>query len=338
MQLAWSQALRKAMRRRDFIKGIAGSAVAWPRVAGAQGQALPVVGALVIDSASFCAQPLDGFHQGLHNMGYFEGRNISIEYRWADSQGERLRALAADLVGHHVTVIFAGGPPAVRAAEAQFPTLPIVFEMGEDPVKEGLIASLSRPGGHITGAVNFQNQLFAKQMGLLQEIAPRATLFGFLVNPSNPNAEPDIKETRAAAEALGLKVLVLETKTERDFEPAFATMDEQRVGGMLVGMDSLFFDRREKFLALVSIHAIPAIYIRREYVVAGGLMSYGADVVDTWRQAGVYVGRILKGEEPADLPVVQSSKFEFVINLKTAKALGLSLPTGLLNAADEVIE
>jgi putative ABC transport system substrate-binding protein len=326
------------MRRRDFIKGIAGSAGAWPLAARAQGPALPVVGALFIDSASLYALPLAGFHQGLHNMGYFEGRNISIEYRWADSQGERLPALAADLVGHHVTVIFAGGPPAVRAAETQFPTLPIVFEMGEDPVREGLIASLNRPGGHITGVVSFQNQLFAKQMGLLREIAPRATVFGFLVNPSNPNAEPDIKETRAAAEALGLKMLVLEAKTESDFEPAFAAMDEQWVGGMLVGMDGLFFDQREKFLALASSHAIPAIYIQREYVAAGGLMSYGADVVDAWRQAGVYVGRILKGEEPADLPVVQSSKFEFVINLKTAKMLGITVPATILAQADEVIE
>ena len=247
-------------------------------------------------------------------------------------------ALAADLVGHHVTLIFAGGPPAVRAAEAQFPTLPIVFEMGEDPVKEGLIASLNRPGGHITGVVSFQNQLFAKQVGLLREISPRATMFGFFVNPSNPNAEPDIKETRAAAEALGLKVLVQEAKTESDFEPAFASMDEQRVGGIIVGMDGLFFDRREKFLALASSHAIPAIYIQREYVAAGGLMSYGADVVGAWRQAGVYVGRILKGEKPADLPVVQSSKFQFVINLHTARALGIEVPAGLISIADEVIE
>jgi putative ABC transport system substrate-binding protein len=326
------------MRRRDFIKGIAGSAGAWPLAARAQGPALPVVGALSIDSASSFAQALDGFRQGLHDMGYFEGRNISIEYRWADSQGERLPALAADLVGHHPTVIFAGGPPAVRAAEAQFPTLPIVFEMGEDPVKEGLIASLNRPGGRITGVVNFLNQLFAKQMGLLREIAPRASVFGFLVNPSNPNAEPDIKETQAAAEELGLKMLVLEAKTESAFEPAFLTMDEQRVGGVIVGMDSLFFDRREKFLALASSHGIPAIYNRREFVAAGGLMSYGADVVDTWRQAGVYVGRVLKGEQPADLPVVQSSKFEFVINLKTAKALGLAIPYPMLGRADQVIE
>jgi putative ABC transport system substrate-binding protein len=316
------------MKRRKFITLIGSAAASWPLAAHAQAPALPVVGALFIDSASSFALPLDGFRQGLHNMGYFEGRNISIEYRWADSQGERLPALAADLAGHHVTVIFAGGPPAVRAAEAQFPTLPIVFEMGEDPVKEGLVASLNRPGGHITGVVNFLNQLFAKQMGLLREIAPRATVFGFLVNPNNPNAEPDIKETRAAAEALGLKILVLKAKTESDFEPAFATMDEQGVGGILVGMDGLFS----------SSHAIPAIYNRPEFVAAGGLMSYGADVVDTLRQGGVYVGRVLKGEEPADLPVVQSSKFEFVINLKTAKALGLTIPYPMLGRADEVIE
>jgi putative ABC transport system substrate-binding protein len=326
------------MKRRKFITLIGSAAASWPLAAHAQAPALPVVGALFIDSASSFALPLDGFRQGLHNMGYFEGRNISIEYRWADSQGERLPALAADLAGHHVTVIFAGGPPAVRAAEAQFPTLPIVFEMGEDPVKEGLVASLNRPGGHITGVVNFLNQLFAKQMGLLREIAPRATVFGFLVNPDNPNAEPDIKETQAAAEALGLKILVLKARTESDFEPAFATMDEQGVGGILVGMDGLFFDRREKFLALASSHTIPAIYNRPEFVAAGGLMSYGADVVDTLRQGGVYVGRVLKGEEPADLPVVQSSKFQFVINLKTAKALGLELPLTLQMTADEVIQ
>jgi putative tryptophan/tyrosine transport system substrate-binding protein len=326
------------MRRREFIPLLGGAVALWPVPARLQESTRPVVGVLVIDSASFSALPLDGFHQGLRSMGYFEGRNIALEYRWADSQAERLPGLAADLADRHVTVIFAGGPPAVRAAEARYPTLPIVFEMGEDPVREGLIASLNRPGGHITGVVNFQNQLFGKQIGLLREIAPQATVFGFLVNPSNPNAEPDIKETRAAAESLGLEVLVLKAESENDFEPAFATMDEKRIGGMIVGMDSLFFDRREKLFALASNHALPAIYNRKEYAAAGGLMSYGADVVGTWQQAGVYVGRILKGEKPVDLPVVQSSKFEFAINLRTAKSLGLTIPPSVLAIADEVIE
>jgi putative ABC transport system substrate-binding protein len=325
------------MRRREFITLLGGAAAAWPLAARAQ-QPIPVIGLLFIATPGGWALPMTGLRRGLEEFGYVEGRNITVEQRWAESQFDRLPALAADLIHRQVAVIFAGGPPAVRAAKSQTATIPIVFFMGEDPIKEGLVASFNRPGGNITGVTNFQNQLFGKQLGLLREIAPRATAFAFLVNPNNPNAEPDSKDAQAAADAIGLKLLVLTTKTESDLEPAFAAMVEQRVGGLLVGVDSLFFDQRERLFALASSHAIPAIYNRREYTVAGGLMSYGANAVDAWRQAGVYVGRILKGEKPADLPVIQSVKFEFVINLKTAKALGLTIPSGLLAIADEVIE
>ena len=327
--------------RRKFIATLSSTAALaslWPPAARAQGPSNPVVGVLGIGSESISALALEGFRRGLHSVGYFEGRNINFEYRWAEGHAELLPALAADLVRRKVAVIFAGGPPAVRAARAQGPAIPIVFEMGEDPVKEGLIASLNRPGGHITGVVQFQNQLFGKQLGLLREIATRATAFAFLVNPNNPNAEPDTKDTQAAANALGIRLQVLTARTASDFEPAFAAMVERQIGGLLVGVDSLFFDQREKLFPLASSHAIPTIYNRREYAIAGGLMSYGANAVDTWQQAGVLVGRILRGENPAELPVLQSTKFEFVINLKTAKALGLTIPAGVQAIADEVIE
>jgi putative ABC transport system substrate-binding protein len=273
----------------------------------------------------------------LTETGYVEGRNVAIEYRWAEGQFDKMPMLAADLVRRRVSVIFANGPPSVLAAKAQTATIPIVFFVGEDPVKEGLVASLNRPGGNVTGVTNFQNQLFGKELGLLRDIAPKGAAFALLVNPNNPNAEPDTKDARAAADALGLELRVLTARIEGDLEPAFTAMVQQRLGGLLVGVDN-FGTTRERFAALAARHSVPAIYQNREDAVAGGLMSYGASRVDAWRQAGVYVGRILKGEKPADMPVQQAIKFEFVINLKTAKALRIDFPPGVLAIADEVIE
>ena len=320
------------------MSALGGVAATWPLVARAQQAAMPVIGLLNISTPGANVLPTAAFRRGLEQSGYVEGRNIAIEYRWAEGQADRLPAMAADLIHRQVAVIFAGGPPAVRAAKLQSTTIPIVFFMGEDPSKEGLVASFNRPGSNLTGVTNFQNQLFGKQLGLLRELAPRAATFAILVNPTNPNAESDTKDAQAAAEVLGFKMLALTAKAESDFEPAFAAMVEQRVGGLIVGVSDLFFNRREMLFALASSKVMPAIYPRREYPTQGGLMSYGADAGDSWRQAGIYVGRILKGEKPTDLPVIQSVKFEFVINLKTAKALGLTFPPGLVAIADEVIE
>jgi putative tryptophan/tyrosine transport system substrate-binding protein len=325
------------MGRREFIALLGGAAAAWPLAARAQQPAIPVVGLLHIGSHGAWTLPMAAFHRGLSETGYVEGRNVTIEYRWAEGQFNRLPTLVADLVRRQVTVIFASGPPAVVAAKAQTATIPIVFFVGEDPIKEGLVESLNRPGGNVTGFTNFQNQLFGKQLGLLHETVPNATVFAFLVNPNNPNAGPDTKDVQAAADALRLELRVMTATTEADLEPAFAAMVEKRVGGLVVGVSERLF-LREQFFALAARHAIPAIYHRREYPAAGGLMSYGASPVDSWHQCGIYVGRILKGEKAANLPVLQSTKFEFVLNLKTAKALGLTFPPGLLAIADEVIE
>jgi putative tryptophan/tyrosine transport system substrate-binding protein len=235
-------------------------------------------------------------------------------------------------------VIFATSPPAVRAAKAATATIPIVFSIGEDPVTEGLVASFNRPGGNVTGFSFFTNQLFGKRLGLLHDIVPKAAVFALIVNPNNPNADPDARDARVAADALGRRLEVLKAATERDLEAAFTAMVQRQVGALSVGVDEFLFDRREQLIALAARHAVPAIYARREYAASGGLMSYGASQVDSWRQAGVYVGRILKGDKPGDLPVQQATKFEFVINLKTAKALSLEIPPGVLAIADAVIE
>jgi len=272
----------------------------------------------------------------LSEVGNVEGRNVAIEPRFAEGQFDRLPALAADLVRRQVAVIVANGPPPAHAAKAQSNTIPIVFAMGQDPVKEGLVVSFNRPGGNITGYVNLNNQLFGKRMGLLLEIAPNATKLALLVNPNNPNAEPDTKDAQASADALGRQLRVLTAKTERDFEGAFAAIVQEQVGGLLVGVDSLF--DVEQLAALALRHGIPAIFSYREDTLSGGLMSYGTSFSYLYRQVGIYTGRILKGEKPADLPVEQSTKFELVINLKTAKALGLTIPETLLATADEVIQ
>jgi putative ABC transport system substrate-binding protein len=329
------------MRRRDFIAGLAAAAssATSPRAARAQQPAVPVIGYLGLNSPGGAAPLVAAFREGLNATGFVEGRNVAIEFRWAEGQFDRLPALAGELVRRQVTVIFTNsGPTGIRAATARAATIPIVFTMGEDPVKEGLVASLNRPGGNITGFVNFANQLDAKKLSLLHDAVPKAAVFAFLVNPTHPNAEAATKDAQAAAQALGRELRVLTASTERAVETAFAAMVQQRVGALSVSRDPLFNDQREQLVALAARHAVPAIYNRRDFPAAGGLMSYGTSDLDSSRQSGVYVGRILKGAKPADLPVEQATKFEFVINLKTAKTLGLEIPPGVLAIADEVIE
>jgi len=326
------------IRRREFITLVGGAGVAWPLAARAQQPALPVVGVLQMGYPRSYDPMLTGFHQGLGETGFVEGRNVSIEYRWAEGQFERIPTLAADLVRRQAAVIFASGPPTVWALKTLTTTIPVVFSMGEDPVKEGLVANLNRPGGNITGFSYFANLLFGKKLGLLHEFVPKDAAFGLLVNPENPNAEPDTKDAQIATDALGRQLHAFKAKTERELGAAFEDMARLRVGGLCVNIDLLFIDRREQIIALAERRSIPAIYDRREFPVEGGLMSYGASEADAWRQGGTYVGRILKGEKPADLPVQQSTKFDFVINLKTAKALHLDIPPGILAIADEVIE
>jgi putative ABC transport system substrate-binding protein len=326
------------MRRRDFIAGL-GSAAAWPLAARAQQRgAMPVVGFLGQGNAAQAQSRLDAVRQGLSEIGYVEGRNVAIGLRFAEGQFDRLPALAADLVRRQVAVIVAQGPPATRAAKAQSNTIPIVFGMGEDPVKESLVASLNQPGGNITGYTNFANQLLGKRMGLLREIVPNATKLALLVNPNNPNAEPDMNDAKASADALGRQLRGQRAKTQGDFEGAFTAMVQEQVGGLLVAVDALFEGNREQLAALALRHRIPAIFPQREYPDSGGLMSYDASTVEMYRQVGIYTGRILNGEKPSNLPVLQPTKFELVINLKTAKALGLTVPETLLATADEVIQ
>jgi len=326
------------MRRREFIAGF-GSAAAWPVVARAQQQpAVPLVGYLGIASAEAGANSLAAFRKGLGETGYIEGRNVAIEPHWAENQFETLPGVAADLVRRGVAVIVASGPPAARAAKAATAIVPIVFGMGEDPVEEGIVEKLSRPGGNVTGFGDFSNQLVGKQLGLLHEIMPKAAVFGLLLNPVNPNAELTSKQAQAAADALGVELQVLRASTERDIDLAFAAMVHLGVGALLVGVDPFFGGRLEQIATLAARNAIPTIADQRNSPAAGLLMSYGTDRSETTRQAGIYVGRILKGEKAGDLPVQQSTKFQFVINLKTAKALGLTMPPGLLAIADEVIE
>jgi putative ABC transport system substrate-binding protein len=326
------------MRRREFIT-LLGGAAACPVAAKAQQPAMPMVGYLSLNPAR--AEGLSrvpGFKQGLSQTGYVEGQNVTIEFRYMAGQFDRLPELAEELVRRKPAAIMAGGPPSVRALKGRTATIPIVFHMGEDPVKEGLVASFNRPGGNITGVSSFQNLLFPKRLQLLHEIVPRPATLALLVNPDNPNAEPDSQDARTAAAALGRELLVLTASSERGLEEAFAALVQRRVGGLIVGVDGLFIDRRDQIFALAARHAIPAIYDRREFPEAGGLMSYGTNDRENFRQCGIYVGRILRGEKPSDLPVVQSARFEFVINLRIARFLGLAIPPGVLAIADEVIE
>jgi putative ABC transport system substrate-binding protein len=325
------------IQRRKFL-GTVGSAIAWPLGARAQQAVMPVIGFLGLASPIAATPQIAGWRQGLSETGYVEGRNVVVEYRWVEGQFGRLPGLASDLIARQPTAILAHGPPAVMALKAQTATIPIVFTIGEDPVKEGLVASLNRPGGNVTGFSHFANLLFGKKLGLLLETAPEAMVLGLLVNPENPNAAPDTKDVEAAADAIRRQLRVFAASTDREFEPAFAAMVQSRVGALLVNIDPVFIAQRELIATLAARHTIPAIYDRREFPLAGGLMSYGASEVEGFHQCGIYVGRILKGEKPADLPVLQATKFEFVINLRIAKALGLTIPPGVLAIADEVIE
>lgn len=328
------------VRRREFITFV-GSAAAWPLSAQAQQSALPVIGLLsggIRDPDPFSRRST-AFRQGLSETGYVEGKNVAIEYRWAEGQYERVPALAADLVRRRVAVLAVfGGVHAVLAAKAATATIPIVFAMGSDPVRFGVTASLNRPGGNITGVSFLTAELEAKRLGLLRELVPGATSIAVLVNPTNANAENQSRELKEAARRLGVQVHIRNASTERDIDTAFAALIQQRPGAILVASDPFFFGQRQQLVALASRHAVPAIYEWREFAEAGGLASYGASLADAYRQVGIYTGRILKGEKPADMPIVQSTKFELIVNLETAKALSLALPPQLLARVDEVIE
>ena len=326
------------MRRREFIAGLGGAAAVWPLAARAQA-AIPVIGALNSAAAAPIAPLLAAFRIGLGEAGYVEGQNLAVEYRLAEGQYDRLPSLAADLVRRRVAVIATGGGTvSALAAKNATATIPVVFVCDDDPVKVGLVTSISRPGGNVTGIHQLTTGLEAKRLGLLHELAPNVTTMAVLVNPDYPDAGIQIKEVEEAARTLGLRLHILKARIESDFDAAFATIVQQRAGALLVASDPFLFSRRELLVALAAHHAVPAIYQFRQNAAAGGLMSYGTRITDSYHQVGVYTGKILKGAKPTDLPVVVSTRFEFVINLNTAKALAIKFPDNLLSLADEVIE
>ena len=327
------------MKRRDLMALVGGTAAAWPLPLRAQQPAMPVIGYLSSASPKMNAQTVAAFRLGLNETGYVEGRNVAIEFRWAENQYDRLPALAADLVRLQVAVIFvAGGTVTALAAKAASATIPIVFQIGADPVRAGLVASLNRPGGNVTGVSLITDKLIIKRLELLRELVPAAAGFALLLNPNSPNAEIRSSDVQEVGRAIGLQIQVLYAGTERDIDATFATLVQRRIGALLVQNDPLFIDRREQVVALAAQYGVPAIYERREFAAAGGLISYAPDITDAYRQAGIYAGRILKGAKPADLPVQQPTRIELVVNLKTAKALGLAIPPAILLRADEVIE
>ena len=326
------------MKRREFVT-LLGATAAWPLAAPAQQPPMQVIGFLSSRSAEDSERVVAAFRQGLAEAGYVEGRNVAIEFRWAQGQFDRLPALAAELVASPVDVLAAvAGNQAPRAAKAATSSIPIVFAIGEDPVKEGLVLSLNRPGANVTGATFFTALLGAKRLGLLRELVPKAEVIALLVNQNSSQGQGQAKDVQEAARDLGQRLVVLNGGTDEEIDAAFASLAQNRVGALLVGADPFFDPRRDRLVGLAARHAVPAIYQFRDYALAGGLISYGASITDLYQQVGVYVGRVLKGDKPADLPVMLPTKFELVINLKTAKALGLEVPDRLLALADEVIE
>ena len=327
------------MRRREFIALVGGATASWPCVTLAQQPAMPVIGYLSGSSAAQSTHLLAAFRRGLAERGYVESRNVAIEYRWADGQFERLPAMAADLVNRRVAVIVSAfGTPTIRAAKAATSTIPIVFIVGSDPVAFGLVASISRPGGNLTGLTMAAAEVVTKRLGLLIEMVPNVETIGVLLNPSNTFSKPQVIELEAAERVVGRRLHMLNASTDGEIETAFAAAEQLRLGALLVAADVYFDDRRSQIVALAARHRMPANYIRREFAVDGGLMSYGPVIADALRHAGNYAGRILQGDKPAELPVMQPTKFEFVLNLKTAKVLGIEVPATLLATADEVIE
>jgi putative ABC transport system substrate-binding protein len=324
------------MRRREFI-ALIGGAAAWPLAARAQQAAMPVVGFVRSESLADATNLVTAFRQGLKEAGFVEGQNVTVEYRSGEGQRERLQSVVAELIRRPVSVI-AGNSVAMLAAKAATATIPVVFASGGDPVQQGLVASLNRPGGNVTGIVFLSGTLGTKRLELLRQIAPKATAIGMLANPNTTETETERTDVQAAAQAIGMQLIVADVSSDRDIEPALAALVQRGVGALLVGAGGFMTSHRERIVALTTRQALPAMYGLREFVAAGGLMSYGTSITDAFRQVGVYTGRILKGEKPADLPVMQSTKFELVLNLKTAKTLGLAIPPSLLALADEVIE
>jgi putative ABC transport system substrate-binding protein len=326
------------MDRRRFVGSVAGTLLALPFAARAQQKAMPVIGVLSTASSPGPTPFMAAFRQGLSEAGYVEGQNLAIEYRWAEGHYDRLPALAADLVGRKVDLIMASSPPSALSAKGATSTIPIVFRGGSDPVGDGLVASLARPGGNLTGVFLIAGELTAKRLELLSELVPRARVIALLVNPNNSTAERIIRDVQEAARTKGLQLHVLKASSESEIDTAFASLVQRHAGALVVGADPFLSSRREQLVALASRHAVPSIYAWREFVASGGLISYGASLTAAHRLMGVYTGKILKGAKPADLPVQQLTIFELVVNLKTAKALGITIPQSLLQRADEVIQ